>query len=161
MVEVETPTANRRLRRRRSKDYAPSLAKKKQTPLDYTGFEEAAEAIAKKAKKEDKKAPSSTFFSSLANKLAASVDSGSYKALSDISSQPSLIQNGRMNDYQLRGLSYLAHMHDSSMNCVVGDEMGLDNVCPLSVVRTWQRELKHGTPPTPGISTRKNPNARV
>ncbi|KAI0337438.1 hypothetical protein BDW22DRAFT_1423593 [Trametopsis cervina] len=169
MVEVETPMANRRLRKRRSKDYTPLLANKKQTPLDYTGFEEAAEAIAKE-KKENKKAPSSTFLSSIANKLAASVDSGSYEPLSDISLQPSLIRNGTMKDYQLRGLSFLAHMHDNGMNCVLGDEMGLGKtlqtlslfayvaettkgtiephliVCPLSVVDTWLREIKHWLP---------------
>ncbi|KAI0344484.1 hypothetical protein BDW22DRAFT_1412345 [Trametopsis cervina] len=203
MVEVETPTANRRLRKRRSNEYdRTATSSKKRTLLDYNGFEESAQAIAKKAKKEDKKAytivinnkkiaidaarrrwlhrhrelfipilpHSSTFFSSLANEVAASVNSGSYKPLSDISLQPSLIRNGTMKDYQLRGLSFLAHMHDNGMNCILGDEMGLGKtlqtlslfayvaettkgtiephliVCPLSVVDTWLREIKHWLP---------------
>jgi SWI/SNF-related matrix-associated actin-dependent regulator of chromatin subfamily A member 5 len=114
--------------------------------------------------------PSTTFFDTLEKEVSASVDHGSYIPLSEIHDQPKLIQNGTLKDYQLQGLSFLAHMYDNGMNCILGDEMGLGKtlqtlalfayvqetakgtldphliICPLSVVDTWVREINHWLP---------------
>ncbi|KAI0685348.1 P-loop containing nucleoside triphosphate hydrolase protein [Cytidiella melzeri] len=114
--------------------------------------------------------PLNSFFEGLEKEIIASVDRGSYKPLREILEQPKLIQNGTLKDYQLRGLSFLAHMYDNGMNCILGDEMGLGKtlqtlslfayvhetskgsvdphliICPLSVVDTWIREITHWLP---------------
>ena len=35
------------------------------------------------------------------------------------------IQNGKLRDYQVRGLNWLVKMHHNGMNCILADEMGL------------------------------------
>ncbi|KAI9667513.1 MAG: hypothetical protein M1821_000329 [Bathelium mastoideum] len=81
--------------------------------------------------------------------------------------------NAVLKSYQLEGLSFLVHMHDNCMPCILGDEMGLgktlqvlslfqyikDNrstpfdesrpflvICPLSVLDHWVQEAKRFTP---------------
>lgn len=114
--------------------------------------------------------PSNTSFDALEQEVSASVDRGAYKPPCEIHDQPKLIKNGVLKDYQLHGLSFLAHMHDNGMNCILGDEMGLGKtlqtlslfayvhentkgiidphliVCPLSVVDTWLREIRRWLP---------------
>jgi SNF2 family DNA or RNA helicase len=43
--------------------------------------------------------------------------------------QPELIVGGEMKQYQLEGLSFLAHMYHNGISCILGDEMGLGNCC--------------------------------
>ncbi|KAI0086882.1 SNF2 family N-terminal domain-containing protein [Irpex rosettiformis] len=114
--------------------------------------------------------PTTRFFDTIDREILESVDKGTYIPYRELTEQPRLIQNGELKDYQLRGLSFLAHMHDNGMNCILGDEMGLGKtlqtlslfayvkesskssvdphliVCPLSVVDTWIRELNHWMP---------------
>ncbi|KAJ3069685.1 hypothetical protein HDU98_007272 [Podochytrium sp. JEL0797] len=73
-----------------------------------------------------------------------------------------------LKDYQLKGLEFLAWMVDNGMNAILGDEMGLGKtlqtlsmlaymkesgrggpflvVCPLSVLSSWEAEIKRWTP---------------
>ncbi|KAJ7762395.1 P-loop containing nucleoside triphosphate hydrolase protein [Mycena maculata] len=83
--------------------------------------------------------------------------------------QPELIVGGEMKEYQLAGLSFLAHMYHNGINCILGDEMGLGKtlqtlslfayikesattalthliVCPLSVLSSWETECARWTP---------------
>ena len=43
----------------------------------------------------------------------------------EITSQPSLIKNGQMKEYQLRGLSFLIWLYENGVGGILGDEMGL------------------------------------
>ena len=36
--------------------------------------------------------------------------------------QPSMIQGGQMKEYQLTGLSWLAHMFENGQSCILADE---------------------------------------
>ncbi|EGG10256.1 uncharacterized protein MELLADRAFT_94587 [Melampsora larici-populina 98AG31] len=83
--------------------------------------------------------------------------------------QPMTVQ-GKMKSYQLHGLSFLVYMHRNGMNGILGDEMGLGKtlqtlsllvyfkeqapddsqtshliICPLSVLSSWQNEIKKWT----------------
>lgn len=84
--------------------------------------------------------------------------------------QPTTVQ-GTMKSYQLHGLSFLVYMHHNGMNGILGDEMGLGKtlqtlsllahlkeqaspddsktchliICPLSVLSSWQNEIKKWT----------------
>ncbi|KAJ7455925.1 P-loop containing nucleoside triphosphate hydrolase protein [Mycena galericulata] len=83
--------------------------------------------------------------------------------------QPDLIVGGEMKEYQLAGLSFLAHMYHNGINCILGDEMGLGKtlqtlslfahiketattalthliVCPLSVLSSWEAECARWVP---------------
>ncbi|GAA5869471.1 hypothetical protein JCM16303_000482 [Sporobolomyces ruberrimus] len=84
--------------------------------------------------------------------------------------QPSLIaKDAIMKDYQLGGLSFLAHCAENGMNCILGDEMGLGKTlqtlsliahlaetqgakgphllaCPLSVLSSWMTEIARWLP---------------
>jgi SWI/SNF-related matrix-associated actin-dependent regulator of chromatin subfamily A member 5 len=80
-----------------------------------------------------------------------------------------------MKPYQLSGLSFMVHMYENGMSCMLGDEMGLGKtlqtlslfqfleerhatlpgvdelrphlvVCPLSVLQSWVNEAKKFTP---------------
>ncbi|KAJ7665099.1 P-loop containing nucleoside triphosphate hydrolase protein [Mycena polygramma] len=87
----------------------------------------------------------------------------------DFVAQPELIVGGEMKEYQLAGLSFLAHMYDNGINCILGDEMGLGKtlqtlslfahiketaptamthliVCPLSVLSSWEAECRRWVP---------------
>ncbi|KAF2238921.1 hypothetical protein EV356DRAFT_504259 [Viridothelium virens] len=86
--------------------------------------------------------------------------------------QPSGIKT-RLKPHQVEGLSFLLHMHENNMACILGDEMGLGKtlqvlslfqyimenqsgpldavrpflvVCPLSVIDHWIREARKFTP---------------
>ena len=81
--------------------------------------------------------------------------------------------NATLKQYQLEGLSFLLHMHDNCMACILGDEMGLGKtlqvlslfqfirengdhlsgadrpflvICPLSVLDHWVQEARKFTP---------------
>jgi len=43
----------------------------------------------------------------------------------EITSQPSLIKNGKMKGYQLQGLSFLVWLYENGVGGILGDEMGL------------------------------------
>ncbi|KAH9817990.1 SNF2 family N-terminal domain-containing protein [Melampsora americana] len=84
--------------------------------------------------------------------------------------QPTTVQ-GKMKSYQLSGLSFLVYMHRNGINGILGDEMGLGKtlqtlsllaylkeqassddpqashliICPLSVLSSWQNEIKKWT----------------
>ncbi|KAL1642624.1 hypothetical protein SLS58_005395 [Diplodia intermedia] len=95
--------------------------------------------------------------------------SASYRELDE---QPQGI-TATLKPYQLSGLSFLAHMYDNGMPCMLGDEMGLGKtlqtlslfqlleerqtsrsaetrpylvVCPLSVLNSWVNEARRWTP---------------
>lgn len=86
-----------------------------------------------------------------------------------ILSQPTTIVNGEMRDYQLKGFSFMAHMHNHGMHPILADEMGLGKtvqtiafiawlrqhynmkgpylvVAPLNVLDTWMSEIKRWCP---------------
>lgn len=85
----------------------------------------------------------------------------------DFSKTPECV-NGTMRPYQLEGLSWLVANHEAGANSIMGDEMGLGKtlqtisflaylshnvnfgpflvVCPLSVLPSWQTELKKWAP---------------
>ena len=79
------------------------------------------------------------------------------------------IQNGKLRDYQVRGLNWLVKMHHNGMNCILADEMGLGKtvqtiaflsylkhdlklqgpsliVVPLSVLQNWVDEFRRWAP---------------
>ncbi|GME62408.1 iswi chromatin-remodeling complex atpase isw2 [Neofusicoccum parvum] len=100
---------------------------------------------------------------------------GPYVPYVELSQQPEGV-DATMKPYQLSGLSFLAHMNENGMPCMLGDEMGLGKtlqtlslfqlleereerqntrsaenrpylvVCPLSVVNSWVTEARHWTP---------------
>lgn len=43
--------------------------------------------------------------------------------------QPAMLQ-AQLKDYQMRGLSWLAHLYESGINGILADEMGLGKVGP-------------------------------
>ncbi|KAF8204452.1 P-loop containing nucleoside triphosphate hydrolase protein [Mycena galopus ATCC 62051] len=110
---------------------------------------------------------STTFFGHLVKELAGNATSP--LPMRDFVAQPKLIVGGQMKDYQLAGLSFLAHMYHNGINCILGDEMGLGKtlqtlslfahiketttsvmthliVCPLSVLSSWEAECKRWLP---------------
>lgn len=40
-----------------------------------------------------------------------------------LSTQPSVIANGQMREYQLQGLNWLIHLYDNGINGILADEM--------------------------------------
>ena len=67
--------------------------------------------------------------SSVIRSIAKSSDPSSSSPYSvvlptDINVNPR-IQNGKLRDYQVRGLNWLVKMHHNGMNCILADEMGL------------------------------------
>ncbi|EOD46208.1 putative iswi chromatin-remodeling complex atpase isw2 protein [Neofusicoccum parvum UCRNP2] len=100
---------------------------------------------------------------------------GPYVPYVELSQQPEGV-DATMKPYQLSGLSFLAHMNENGMPCMLGDEMGLGKtlqtlslfqlleereerqntrsaenrpylvVCPLSVVNSWVTEARRWTP---------------
>ncbi|KAF2083593.1 hypothetical protein K490DRAFT_51221, partial [Saccharata proteae CBS 121410] len=98
----------------------------------------------------------------------------SYINYEDLKEQPKGV-TATLKPYQMKGLSYLAHMHANGMSCMLGDEMGLGKtlqtlslfqyveemqapsdgtdenrpylvVCPLSVLQSWVNEAERWTP---------------
>ncbi|KAJ6486071.1 P-loop containing nucleoside triphosphate hydrolase protein [Mycena vitilis] len=107
------------------------------------------------------------FFSHLIKEMEASATAPLPRH--DFVAQPQLIVGGEMKEYQLAGLSFLAHMYDNGINCILGDEMGLGKtlqtlslfayiketaptamthliVCPLSVLSSWEAECRRWVP---------------
>ncbi|OJD40636.1 iswi chromatin-remodeling complex atpase isw2 [Diplodia corticola] len=97
---------------------------------------------------------------------------GAFVPYCELDKQPQGI-TATLKPYQLSGLSFLAHMYDNGMPCMLGDEMGLGKtlqtlslfqlleerktshyaqnrpylvVCPLSVVNSWVNEATRWTP---------------
>ncbi|EKG20962.1 SNF2-related protein [Macrophomina phaseolina MS6] len=97
---------------------------------------------------------------------------GAFVSYRDLEEQPKGV-TATLKPYQLSGLSFLAHMNDNGMPCMLGDEMGLGKtlqtlslfqlleerqksksaenrpylvVCPLSVVNSWVTEAHRWTP---------------
>ena len=97
-----------------------------------------------------------------------SVSSSSYSGTFEKDVVPR-IQNGKLRDYQVRGLNWLVKMHHTGMNCILADEMGLGKtvqtiaflsylkydlklqgpsliVVPLSVLQNWVDEFRRWAP---------------
>ncbi|KAJ7664940.1 P-loop containing nucleoside triphosphate hydrolase protein [Mycena rosella] len=97
--------------------------------------------------------------------------------------QPELIVGGEMKEYQLAGLSFLAHMYHNGINALLGDEMGLGKtlqtlslfahiketpgpalthlvVCPLSVLSSWETECKRWVPSMRAVRFHGSPEER-
>ncbi|TDL22661.1 hypothetical protein BD410DRAFT_898225 [Rickenella mellea] len=98
------------------------------------------------------------------------VDEKLYTQMRVLEEQPALVKGGIMKDYQLDGLSFLAHMYNNGINCILGDEMGLGKtlqtlslfayikentqqalaphliICPLSVLSSWMSEIERWIP---------------
>jgi SNF2 family DNA or RNA helicase len=53
----------------------------------------------------------------------------------EITEQPSLIKNGQMKQYQLKGLSFLVWLYENGMGGVLGDEMGLGKTLQTYILR--------------------------
>ncbi|KKY13165.1 putative iswi chromatin-remodeling complex atpase isw2 [Diplodia seriata] len=97
---------------------------------------------------------------------------GASASYHELDEQPQGI-TATLKPYQLSGLSFLAHMYDNGMPCMLGDEMGLGKtlqtlslfqlleerqtsrsaetrpylvVCPLSVLNSWVNEARRWTP---------------
>lgn len=97
---------------------------------------------------------------------------GAFVSYRELEEQPKGV-TATLKPYQLSGLSFLAHMSDNGMPCMLGDEMGLGKtlqtlslfqlleqrqksksvenrpylvVCPLSVVNSWVIEARRWTP---------------
>ncbi|KAF7347362.1 ISWI chromatin-remodeling complex ATPase ISW2 [Mycena venus] len=108
------------------------------------------------------------FFSHLVQEMAGKVATPPLP-MREFVVQPELIVGGEMKEYQLAGLSFLAHMYHNGVNCILGDEMGLGKtlqtlslfahikdtatlpmthliVCPLSVLSSWEAECKRWVP---------------
>ncbi|KAJ7146309.1 P-loop containing nucleoside triphosphate hydrolase protein [Mycena epipterygia] len=107
-----------------------------------------------------------SFFVSLNKEMAG--DATPALPMHNFVSQPELVVGGQMKDYQLVGLSFLAHMYHNGINAIVGDEMGLGKtlqtlslfahlkettpslthliVCPLSVLSSWETECARWVP---------------
>ncbi|KAF9219876.1 hypothetical protein BS17DRAFT_371007 [Gyrodon lividus] len=114
--------------------------------------------------------PSTTFFESLRKEMAEAGEKVSYVPFHALANQPTLIEGGKMKDYQLQGLAFLIYMYNNGMNCILGDEMGLGKtlqtlslfahiresskgpqdphliICPLSVLSSWQNEAARWLP---------------
>ncbi|KAJ8075575.1 hypothetical protein PM082_021205 [Marasmius tenuissimus] len=112
--------------------------------------------------------------SSLISNLEASLHTNKlpYTPYHELEEQPHSISKnlGEMKDYQLLGLSFLVHMYQNGINCILGDEMGLGKtlqtlslfawmkentkstldahliVCPLSVLSAWETEVTRWLP---------------
>ncbi|KAJ6541806.1 P-loop containing nucleoside triphosphate hydrolase protein [Mycena capillaripes] len=101
----------------------------------------------------------------------------------DFVAQPELIVGGEMKEYQLAGLSFLAHMYNNGINCILGDEMGLGKtlqtlslfahiketaasapthliVCPLSVLSSWEAECRRWVPSMRAVRFHGTPEER-
>eukprot|EP00798_Chlamydomonas_sp_ICE-L_P010150 gene10150-8053_t len=116
---------------------------------------------------------SSDIWSQLASKLQA-----------DIETQPSLIEEGELREYQMQGLRWLVALHDNGLNGILADEMGLGKtlqvismisffvesraskapfmvVAPASVISSWSAEFEKWAPKLNVIVYRGSPDARV
>ena len=86
-----------------------------------------------------------------------------------IDTQPSLIQNGKLRDYQLEGVSWLINLRNNGLHGILADEMGLGKtlqtiaclaylkenedingihliIVPKSTIINWCREFKKWCP---------------
>ena len=41
------------------------------------------------------------------------------------SNTPAVVTGGELRQYQVKGISWLAHMYRQGINCILADEMGL------------------------------------
>ncbi|KAK7063732.1 ISWI chromatin-remodeling complex ATPase ISW2 [Favolaschia claudopus] len=112
--------------------------------------------------------PNATYFNQVVKEMAAG-NATPPVPLREFVEQPKLITGGKMKDYQLAGLGFLANMYHNGVNCILGDEMGLGKtvqtlslfahlkettsspmmiliVCPLSVLSSWETECKRWLP---------------
>jgi len=69
--------------------------------------------------------PESNFYTKLSKDDVAEGVNHGFTPFKEITQQPSLIKNGQMKQYQLRGLSFLSWLHENGMGGILGDEMGL------------------------------------
>ncbi|KAL8766188.1 MAG: hypothetical protein Q9209_006953 [Squamulea sp. 1 TL-2023] len=96
--------------------------------------------------------------------------------------QPKLISGGKMRDYQLEGLTWLACLYEVGLNGILADEMGLGKTVqlisflaflrehgtngpflilgPLSTVTNWVNEFQRWAPKIPVVMYHGNPQVR-
>lgn len=96
-------------------------------------------------------------------------DSESEEEFAFLTSQPSILKNGRLKEHQLVGLNWLISLYEIGINGILADEMGLGKtiqtiaflaylfqfknikgphliVCPNSVLGNWKKEFKKWLP---------------
>jgi SWI/SNF-related matrix-associated actin-dependent regulator of chromatin subfamily A member 5 len=61
----------------------------------------------------------------------------------EITQQPSLIKNGEMKQYQLKGLSFLVWLYENGMGGILGDEMGLGKTLQTYRLAVTPRNTTH------------------
>jgi SWI/SNF-related matrix-associated actin-dependent regulator of chromatin subfamily A member 5 len=69
--------------------------------------------------------PETNYYTKIPKPEVAKAFKRGFKPYKDIDEQPSLIKNGQMKQYQLKGLSFLVWLHENGMGGILGDEMGL------------------------------------
>ncbi|KAL8991616.1 MAG: hypothetical protein Q9169_007817 [Polycauliona sp. 2 TL-2023] len=96
--------------------------------------------------------------------------------------QPKLVSGGKMRDYQLEGLTWLACLYEVGLNGILADEMGLGKTVqlisflaflrehgtngpflilgPLSTVTNWVNEFQRWAPDIPVVMYHGNPQVR-
>ncbi|KAJ6623193.1 P-loop containing nucleoside triphosphate hydrolase protein [Mycena sp. CBHHK59/15] len=125
--------------------------------------------------------PQNAFFVNLTREMAR--DTTPPLPKHDFVVQPELVVGGEMKEYQLTGLSFLAHMYHNGINCILGDEMGLGKtlqtlslfahiketatgatthliVCPLSVLSSWEAECARWVPSMRVVRFHGSPDER-
>lgn len=101
----------------------------------------------------------------------------------DINDQASIMVNGRMKEYQIKGLEWLVSLYNNNLNGILADEMGLGKtiqtiglitylmerkrvngpfliIVPLSTLSNWVIEFEKWAPSVVRIAYKGSPNNR-
>ncbi|XP_060523815.1 ATP-dependent helicase brm-like [Cylas formicarius] len=138
--------------------------------------EDEAKAIIKKAKSEDDEYQRNALEEQTYYSIAHTVHEM-------ITEQASILVNGQLKEYQIKGLEWLVSLYNNNLNGILADEMGLGKtiqtialitylmekkkvngpfliIVPLSTISNWMLEFEKWAPSVVIISYKGSPGAR-
>lgn len=106
-----------------------------------------------------------------------------HKIQEEISQQPSLLEGGKLKDYQIAGLNWLVSLYNNKLNGILADEMGLGKtiqtislmcylievkknfgpfliIVPLSTLSNWSNEFEKWAPSIKKLTYKGSPAMR-
>ncbi|CAH1772648.1 unnamed protein product [Owenia fusiformis] len=106
-----------------------------------------------------------------------------HKIVEIVTEQASIMVNGKLKEYQIKGLQWLVSLYNNSLNGILADEMGLGKtiqtialitylmeaknnkgpyliIVPLSTLSNWMLEFDKWSPSVIKIAYKGSPNAR-
>ncbi|KAI4459651.1 snf2/rad54 helicase family [Holotrichia oblita] len=82
-----------------------------------------------------------------------------------VTEQASIMVNGKLKEYQTKGLEWLVSLYNNNLNGILADEMGLVNgpfliIVPLSTLSNWVLEFEKWSPSVVVVSYKGSPAGR-